>query len=254
MHKQTASDPYQKPSSIFCMHNWWKLRNGLKPPQRQGKAFLCKAVGELVAYWKASGISLDALEQALLEAEAKIDAEQQQQVQQQVASSSGDSCDRQQQQPSSSSTSAAEQQPPLQQISPSGRQQQQQQQQGEIQAEAAENVQQPQQQLPHRSRCPKRWVPTRFDSLSPNAKPLPTEGIGCNGADLFSAAHVMAHVRVAADLLHQLEESKQWKQVAFGALQLWHHHDKEKGLQHFRVHCIIEEPMLVGGGGGPGRE
>ncbi|KAI8467399.1 MAG: hypothetical protein J3K34DRAFT_430531 [Monoraphidium minutum] len=27
-------------------------------------------------------------------------------------------------------------------------------------------------------------------------------------------------------------------------MQLWHHHDREAGLQHIRAHCVMEEPLL----------
>jgi hypothetical protein len=93
----------------------------------------------------------------------------------------------------------------------------------------------------------RRWVPTVHDSLNPKARQMLPTGLGCGGEDLYSAAHVAKHVRVAAGLMVQLEESKKWKQVAHGGLQMWHCHDKERKLQQFKVHCVIEQPMLVSG-------
>lgn len=92
----------------------------------------------------------------------------------------------------------------------------------------------------------RRWAPHAGDTLFPGAgcKPLAPDTLGLHGAHLFSGAHLAAHTRVAAELLHELEASKAWPQVAFGALKLWHRHDKAAGLQQFRVECVIEEAVL----------
>ena len=38
-----------------------------------------------------------------------------------------------------------------------------------------------------------------------------------------------------------------FRQVSFGALQLYHDHDKETKKHHIKAHCIIHEPIVVRG-------
>jgi len=179
---------------------------------KQGDIVLCNAVGELLAYTKSSGVSLDDLERTLKAAEPRIDAQLPKQQQQQQQQRSGGGMGHR--------------------LSSSGGQQQQQQQ--------------------HRRLLGKRWVPTTGDSLAPGVQSLPSTGLGIGGADLFSANHVVAHVRTAAEIIQKLEDSQKWKQVAFGALQMYHHHERDSNVQHFKVHCVLEESMLVSLGWGAG--
>lgn len=161
----------------------------------QGDIFLCKAVGETLAYWRSSGLSLDDLEAALMAAEARVDA---------ALAQKGDCC-------------------------------------------GADDV--CRDQRPTQDR---RWSPTIGDAISPDAKPISSQGLGIGGVDLFSAAHLMAHLRTAVAMMEQLEESKSWRQVATGGLQLWSTRDKQRDIQRCRANFIVEEPMLVrtfGGGG-----
>jgi len=115
----------------------------------------------------------------------------------------------------------------------------------------APQQQQQQKQPPGRQR--KRWVPHSGDPvINVEAYPLAPAGLGLNGSDLYSAEHLMGHTRAAVALLELAEESKGWRQVSHGALQLWHQHDMERGLQLFRAHCVLDETMLVGWGWGWG--
>jgi hypothetical protein len=247
-----------------------------------------------MAYSKASGLSLDELEQALREAEARIDAaggsapasgagscheppaRQQEEQQQQRQQEQGQEQEQgqgqgqgQEQGQEGHLTGDKQQQEAAQERKRPGEadpitQQQQQQQQADDRRQQHADCHQPissssagggQQQQENRApppprRRPRRWVPTTGDSLSPGAAPLPSEGLGIGGTDLFSAAHVAGHVRAATELLERLEQSRRWKQVAAGALSMWHCHDRENKVQQFKLHCVVEEPMLVGGGGG----
>jgi hypothetical protein len=132
-----------------------------------------------------------------------------------------------------------------------------QQQHGQQQQQRPQQQQQRPQQQQRGGRPHRRWVPTNGDALTPGVQPLPSAGLGCGGADLFSADHLIAHVRTAAEVMIKLEESKGWKQVAFGSLQMFHHRDKDSDVQSFKVHCVLEESMLVSSlrgclGGGEG--
>jgi hypothetical protein len=56
-----------------------------------------------------------------------------------------------------------------------------------------------------------------------------SEAAGFGGCELFSGAHLMGHIRAVEMLKATVEESKAWRQVSFGGLQLWHHHDRQVG-------------------------
>lgn len=237
-----------------------------------------------MAYWRASGLSMDELEAALLEAEARIvcinsiDGADGHTVASQNAcidgiashmpaacAAAGEDHDDTQQQRDQGKQRGQQQQHPAANddgaAGPAGNWQcppeEDEPEDGRVDLHPAYQAHPPLRRTPKGAPSKgRRWVPTLFDVLSPDARPLASEGLGVGGADLFSAAHVAAHVRATAALLQKLEDSRQWRQVAFGALQLWHHHDKELGLQEFRAHAVIDEPMVVSGrrGGGDGCE
>lgn len=238
---RAANPPVQKqwPSCSRPSSNEQNATNSNSCTTRtQGDIYLCKAVGELLAYSKSAGITVDELARILSEAEPRVDAavaarasrqhgqaqppQQQQQhiVQQQPAQDQGQQAAGGQQQGSAagggggvqaaaaagSSGQGLQRQPslPLQQQQPA--------------------VGGPSQQQQHQSspwpRPSGRWVPTSGDSLTPGVTPLPSAGLGIGGSDLFSAAHVAGHVRAASEMLGQLEVSNSWKQVAHGNLQV----------------------------------
>ncbi|GBF98776.1 hypothetical protein Rsub_11358 [Raphidocelis subcapitata] len=227
--------------------------SGLPPLERilqeykQGDLFLCKAVGEVLSYRRAAGLCLDSLARELAAAEGRVDAR--------LAAAcggdmeggvgigdGGDACVH----------------------CVSGVAKQQQAQGGEVAGQVTNGVANeavadaearaaaaepggapppsPRRRAHHYHH--RRWAPTAGDSLDVGSHPLPPDELGCGGSHLFSAAHLMGHVRAASDLLDSIETSKGWRQVAWGALKIWHSHDKAAGLQHFRVHCVLEETVL----------
>jgi hypothetical protein len=199
---------------------------------KAGEILLCKAVGEVVAFWRAGGRGWDAIDAELRAAEPAVDAR--------LAATAEIAR-------SDSAGSREEVEAWVRRAGAGGKG-------GEDDGEGREEDEDGASSSCASSSAPpprRRWVPTAGDGLSPGAKPLPSAGLGLNGSDLFSAEHLISHARAAVDLLDMTEESKRWHQVSSGALQMWHQHDRERGCQLFRVHCVLDEALVVSLGGGP---
>lgn len=227
---------------------------------KKGEDALCKTVGGLLTHCKQHGTTLDELEAALADAEAQPEGDEDQEMASGASSNGGgggggggggdrgslgdsgcegggesggegggaraDAAGRRDQQQKDDAAEARERRKPG--SWPTGARGGP----GEL-------------PRPSQQRSPGvHWTPTAGDCLIPGVKELPSSGLGMGGSDLFSAAHVAGHVRAAAGFMEQLESSKGWRQLSFGALHTWHYHDKGAELHHFKAQCVIEEPLL----------